>query len=1571
MKRKKNLERAIVLGLLLSTSVYGSAWAAITEKITETPNFSDKTFSENYGDHKITGTSEQGNYDSGIFVGSSGIISDYNIDFTANFNSLYIDIAHDKNPWLDLGDKNYFLSGIMTDGENKVAKLTINSNDFVNIKATSQNNYAVAGVWAQSEDTITINSVNSNVVIEANKVSGSNKSYEYSSSDEANRLHAVYGINASQNPESAAQNGATVNITADNGLISVSASSTSTDLSGEHIYAAANDNGNIILNAGENTSANGDITLTVNANGNNNAYGLDSYYGKQNNITAANNLIVSAESETGEAYATHFIGGQSNDFSGANNSFSAESTNEKVYALLAEDGSKVNITATNTEDNVLDNSFTSTGGTAVQVENSKLTITGDTLMSGTDNGLVVVGNGTSTMADGDVNYDVVVKGDLYAQAQNGYSSQLMTGTKLLVEGDKNINNTMSINANAEETINGNLVTFDTSKKEYVTVNGNAVEVAENANLTIGGNVTIYASKAAFDVTSGSVTVKGNGLNIINGEENGINAVQGSTINLTGTTFIEGKIGVNAVDGSIFNVTGATEITGEDAGLVLSGVEAGTSDEKQSTITGSLGATASFDNGTAIEITSANSKVTGDEYVEGNIGLDLDKANQEVGGSILGMANDTAINALNSRLTVGGNVIVSGNNIGITADKSVITVSGNSEFGGNSITGGNVGYEVKNSSNITLNGDTLIAGTNKDSTGLKVTDSIFTSNGSNVILGGKTGIEATNSTVSLNAGENGANAIAAGETYGEDGINYTGIAINAMGKNEDGSDSSKVNILGAENNIGGAVRAVGAESVVNVGYSLDGSGNIATGANNWIYSGAVIENAGDLAGKEAGGIDVISALYAEDGATINVSGINYIQTYYGDPLDDTTSERVVWAYDKGTINIDGYTNISTFDYKNSPNSMDIAVAAGTATNLTEEQVSKGPANGEWSTVELKYENYNNIKSSISGDILAAYAGDVNISSKDSDSGIDITGNLLSGNGGKLDVNLGNGGIFTGRADDYGDAKGDAHINFFDPAFSSEIHQGGEVNLTMGKGSQWYVQGQSWITSVNATGTDTLIDLVSANTNHNTSAHALTIGTLNGDTRFHMSLDGNRDVSDMLYIKKADGSYSISLEDAVTDSDIGINGLRFATVGAGSNVSFEVGSYDNGAFNVQYDVTSETYTSDDPENNDYNSTGSNGAASIEKPGSDSVDNFFNGTDENAGKAKKAARMMRMAAVNNVMPLADDAANNNSNNITENTNFLLKAGDAYRTLSDAGKTMLNMSRANYSNAIYMDRLNKRVGEAKYLNSEDEEGMWVRIRHDRIGKDDAFRSQNTMYELGYDQKQDCDNGERRIGFAIDYMHGDTGYSDIAGKGEIDRYGLWLYDTWLGDKGHYVDYVAKWGHLSNDFELYTMSKGEKVTGDYSNNVFSISAEYGRKKDMGNDWYIEPQAQLQLARVTGADYVTSQDTKVSVDGINSLIGRAGFRLGKDFGEEKQSTVYIKADVLHEFLGDQDINVMDNTSNGQWTGISYENEGTWYDVGFGFATMMSKNSYAFLDLEKSFGHDNDETYQINAGVQWTF
>ena len=570
----------------------------------------------------------------------------------------------------------------------------------------------------------------------------------------------------------------------------------------------------------------------------------------------------------------------------------------------------------------------------------------------------------------------------------------------------------------------------------------------------------------------------------------------------------------------------------------------------------------------------------------------------------------------------------------------------------------------------------------------------------------------------------------------------------------------------------------------------------------------------------------------------------------------------------------------------------------------------------------------------GDIIAgrgidnsdATGGKITINSVDY---ADFKGDVLAGNDGVIDLTLNN-ATYEGRVDDYADATLKDMV-FRPEEFDVAVTDGGTVNMTLNN-STWTARGQTFVTELDFGAEGGLVDLSQDENN------SVTIRNLNGNGTFNMLLNSeDHSKSDMLYIGKNTGSQTINIVGGITGGLEKIskdNPLRFATVGIDSvsdvpdvnNSGISAYTRDGGVFDVEYTVEKEDFDKADAENEKYNGTGD--GQGVDKPGNDFVENALVG-DRDA------------------------------------VNWIITDAKEQRE-SDAGKTIINMSKVNYNNAIYMDRLNKRLGEARYINPEDEQGMWVRLRHDRIGKEDAFRSQNTMYEMGYDVKQDCDNGDRRVGFAIDYMDGKAEYSSIAGDGDVKRYGLWLYDTWMGDKGHYADYVAKWGHLENDFDIMARSTGEKITGDYSNNVFSVSAEYGRKKDIGNNWYFEPQAQLQLARVTSASYTTSQNTDVTLDGINSLIGRAGFRLGRDVDE--RSTVYVKADLLHEFLGDQTITATDVTGTLR---EEYENKGTWYDVGFGFATALGKDSYAFMDFEKSFGNDNDETYQINAGVQWTF
>lgn len=555
-----------------------------------------------------------------------------------------------------------------------------------------------------------------------------------------------------------------------------------------------------------------------------------------------------------------------------------------------------------------------------------------------------------------------------------------------------------------------------------------------------------------------------------------------------------------------------------------------------------------------------------------------------------------------------------------------------------------------------------------------------------------------------------------------------------------------------------------------------------------------------------------------------------------------------------------------------------------------------------------------------------------------------GNVQAANGGTINLTLGEGAYFAGRVDDYKDADGangnwnnEQHKDVFDQEFADNVTSSGTVNMTL-NGGVWNLTEQSWVSKVD--GNSGLIYL----DGDGTGGYAVHIGKLEGDHTFVVNLNPeDYAASDMLYIY--DGSSAGVQNLRINNEAEVLNALkadgdriRFATVGktagAGAGFGDDYVVRGRGVINSGFSIDYVDYE-EDKQNDDYTTDYNGDDFDADKPGNSYVENVY-------GEA------------------------NGADDIDSQNLYLVRDSSKDAGKSDSGATIINMSRANYKNAIYMDRLNKRMGEMRYVNGEEEQGLWVRLRHDRIGQSGDFRSMNTMYEVGYDVKQPTDNGEHRIGMAIDYMRGSTTYDDIMGKGETKRYGLWLYDTWLGEKGHYTDYIVKWGHLSNDFDIRDKDSLENITGDYSNNVFSVSAEYGKKNDMGNNWYFEPQAQLQLARVTGADYVTTQGSKVNVDGINSLIARAGFRIGRDMDEN--STVYLKADLLHEFMGDQTVTAADATGTLR---EEFENKGTWYDVGFGFATKMSKNSYAFMDFEKSFGNDNDETYQINAGMQWSF
>lgn len=259
----------------------------------------------------------------------------------------------------------------------------------------------------------------------------------------------------------------------------------------------------------------------------------------------------------------------------------------------------------------------------------------------------------------------------------------------------------------------------------------------------------------------------------------------------------------------------------------------------------------------------------------------------------------------------------------------------------------------------------------------------------------------------------------------------------------------------------------------------------------------------------------------------------------------------------------------------------------------------------------------------------------------------------------------------------------------------------------------------------------------------------IGTVKGNNTFvvNLKLDG-LDTSDMLYIY--DGSSAGVQNLRINNEAEVLNALkddgdriRFATVGktagAGAGFGDDYVVRGRGVINSGFSIDYVDYE-EDKQNSDYTTDYNGDNFDADKPGNSYVENVY-------GEA------------------------NGVDDIDSQNLYLVRDSSKDAGKSDSGATIINMSRANYKNAIYMDRLNKRMGEMRYVNAEEEQGLWVRLRHDRIGQSGDFRSMNTMYEVGYDVKQPTDNGEHRIGMAIDYMRGSTTYDDIMGKGETKRY--------------------------------------------------------------------------------------------------------------------------------------------------------------------------------------------------------
>ena len=267
----------------------------------------------------------------------------------------------------------------------------------------------------------------------------------------------------------------------------------------------------------------------------------------------------------------------------------------------------------------------------------------------------------------------------------------------------------------------------------------------------------------------------------------------------------------------------------------------------------------------------------------------------------------------------------------------------------------------------------------------------------------------------------------------------------------------------------------------------------------------------------------------------------------------------------------------------------------------------------------------------------------------------------------------------------------------------------------------------------------------------------------------------------------------------------------------------------------------------------------------------------------------------------------------------------------------------------------MNKRLGELR--DSKGEHGVWARMVRGEV-EYESIQNQYNYYQIGYDEKLSTDPNWT-VGMFLTRTEGNSTFR--TGSAENNHTGVGVYGSYLKDDGSFIDLVAKYARIDSDFN----ASGGVGSGDYNTNGYSISAEYGKRFEQGNGFWIEPQVELTYGTVGAVDYTTGNGAKVRQEGMDSLVGRVGFSIGKDI---KAGNIYARASYLYDFDGETEVTM-------SHSGISdvYEQDlgGGWFEVGLGANINLSDATHLYFDVEKTYGGDVATPWQWSAGMRWTF
>ncbi|BAQ75470.1 outer membrane autotransporter barrel domain-containing protein [Pseudomonas sp. Os17] len=276
------------------------------------------------------------------------------------------------------------------------------------------------------------------------------------------------------------------------------------------------------------------------------------------------------------------------------------------------------------------------------------------------------------------------------------------------------------------------------------------------------------------------------------------------------------------------------------------------------------------------------------------------------------------------------------------------------------------------------------------------------------------------------------------------------------------------------------------------------------------------------------------------------------------------------------------------------------------------------------------------------------------------------------------------------------------------------------------------------------------------------------------------------------------------------------------------------------------------------------------------------------------------------------------------------------------------------------------QRLGDLR--EGADRQGLWIRgfgqqqSLDNSVGRDFSQQVQGT--QLGLDTRLDTAGGTLVLGALAGYSQTDRDFKR-EGSGKLDSYHLGGYATYLDDSGWYTDTLLTLNRWSTRLDVWG-TDGAKVSGHSRSKGAGLSVEAGKQIDLGNRWFVEPQAQVSMLYARSDNYRLDNGLQVQPgEGLSTQIrsgARAGRHLQLDNGTRLQP--YLKAGWVEDLSAQNKVRTNGIASRPDGSG------GGWY-AGAGISAELSRRHQLYAELETSEGTNIDRPWAANLGYRLSF